>query len=122
MSTHQLTEREAKALEIANRAELVCKDGLWIVPSQSSSKNYTVNPDPSSLSCTCPDFESQQRPCKHALAVNIVLGRGNSQTQTATENGYGQKEVHAGLAELQPRAANREVTLSRVALSTVLQD
>src|SRR5262245_35990953 len=85
MSAHQLSERETKALEIAARAELVCKGGLWIVPSQSGSKTYTVNPDPESPSCSCPDFESQRLPCKHTLAVNIILGRGNSHAQTVTE-------------------------------------
>jgi len=69
-------------------APLTRKGGFWIVPSQSSAKTYTVDPDPESPRCDCPDFESRQLRCKHIYAVEITLKReytNDGQTQTVTE-------------------------------------
>src|SRR5690242_2183082 len=89
MNDTQLSNREQKAAEIAAFAKLTRKgDTVWIVASQSSSKNYTVNLDPESPRCTCPDFESRQARCKHIYAVEIALkaeGANERQTETATE-------------------------------------
>lgn len=89
METQQLSERESKALAIATHTKLVCKpNNTWIVPSQSGPKTYTVNPDPESPFCNCPDFEYHRARCKHVLAVEIVLKREivtEGQTQTVTE-------------------------------------
>jgi transposase len=89
MTTQQLSERESKALAIATHTQLVRKpNNTWIVPSQSGPKTYTVNPDPESPSCNCPDFEFRKTRCKHVLAVEIVLKREivtDGQTQTVTE-------------------------------------
>jgi SWIM zinc finger len=90
METQKLSERESKALAIATHTQLVRKpNNTWIVPSQSGAKTYTVNPDPESLFCDCPDFEYRRARCKHVLAVEIVLKReivtvGNTQTVTET--------------------------------------
>ena len=91
MTTQQLSARESKALAIATHTKLVRKpDNTWIVPSQSGPKTYTVNADPESPRCNCPDFEFRQARCKHVLAVEIVLQRevtvsNDGQTQTVTE-------------------------------------
>lgn len=89
MSTQKLSERESKALAIATHTKLVRKpNNTWIVPSQSGPKTYTVNPDPESPFCDCPDFEHRRARCKHVLAVEIVLKREivtTGQTQTVTE-------------------------------------
>src|SRR5215213_2629250 len=89
MSTPQLSERESKALAIATHTNLVRKpNNTWIVPSQSGAKTYTVNPDPESPFCDCPDFEFRRARCKHIYAVEIVLKREIvtvGQTQTVTE-------------------------------------
>lgn len=89
MESQQLSERENKALAIATHTKLVRKpNNTWIVPSQSGPKTYTVNPDPESPFCDCPDFEHRRARCKHVLAVEIVLKREivtNGQTQTVTE-------------------------------------
>jgi transposase len=89
MSTQQLSERESKALAIATHTQLVRNpNNTWIVPSQSGAKTYTVNPDPESPFCNCPDFEFRRARCKHVLAVEIVLKREivtNGQAQTVTE-------------------------------------
>jgi transposase len=87
--TTQLSERENKALAIATHTKLVRKpNNTWIVPSQSGPKTYTVNADPESPFCNCPDFEFRRARCKHVLAVEIVLKREivtDGQTQTITE-------------------------------------
>lgn len=92
MQTHQLSERETKARDIAARTQLIRNpNNTWLVPSQTgSAKQYTVNPDPESPSCSCPDFEYRRQRCKHVLAVEIVLKRevtvsNDGQTQTVTE-------------------------------------
>jgi transposase len=91
METQKLSERESKALAIATHTKLVRKpNNTWIVPSQSGPKTYTVNADPESPRCNCPDFEFRQARCKHVLAVEIVLQRevtvsSDGQTQTVTE-------------------------------------
>ena len=87
--TTQLSERESKAREIAAHSKLSCQRGLWLVPSQSGAKEYTVDPNPESPRCTCPDFEFRQARCKHIYAVEITLRReivteGNKQTVTET--------------------------------------
>ena len=88
--TQPVNEREQKALEIAARTKLTRKGDVWIVPSQSGPKKYTVNPDPESPRCTCPDFEFRQQRCKHIYAVEIVLQRevtvsNDGLTQTVIE-------------------------------------
>jgi len=88
--TTQLSERESKALAIATHTQLVRKpNNTWIVPSQSGPKTYTVNADPESPFCNCPDFEFRRLRCKHVMAVEIILKRevvtdGNRQTVTET--------------------------------------
>ena len=88
-ATRQLNERESKALAIATHTQLIRKpNNTWIVPSQSGPKTYTVNPDPESPFCDCPDFEFRRARCKHVLAVEIVLKREivtDGQRQTITE-------------------------------------
>jgi transposase len=89
--TTQLSERESKALAIATHTQLVRNpNNTWIVPSQSGANKYTVNPDPESPSCNCPDFEYRRQRCKHVLAVEIVLKHevtisNDGQIQTVTE-------------------------------------
>ena len=88
MTTHQPSEREAKAIEIAARTKLTRKGNFWIVPSQSGTKQYTVDIDSETPRCTCPDFESQQTRCKHIYAVEITLNRkvtGNRQAQPVAD-------------------------------------
>lgn len=65
--------REEKAIELANRGRVVKRPNGWLVYSLNSSEKYYVTILP--LSCTCPDFELRQEPCKHILAVQIVLSR-----------------------------------------------
>src|ERR1041385_5924761 len=73
--------RQQKAIEIAAKAKLTRKGDTWLVPSQS-------DPNPQAPTCTCPDFEARQLPCKHIFAVEIVVQReysNDGETQTFTE-------------------------------------
>jgi hypothetical protein len=81
--------RQQKAIEIAAKSRLTCQGGVWLVPSQSGPTEYTVDPDPQTPSCSCPDFEARQLRCKHIYAVEITLSRkivtdGHMQTVTET--------------------------------------
>src|SRR5689334_2449457 len=78
-----MTEREEKALVIAAKSKITKKGDVWRVPSQSGYKPYyEVDPNPESLRCTCPDFETRQQRCKHIFAVEYTLEREQSVTQT----------------------------------------
>ncbi len=59
--------RAIRGLEIASNSEITRDGNVWIVPSQSSSKTYSVNL--SRRTCTCPDFETNKQKCKHIYAA-----------------------------------------------------
>lgn len=65
--------REEKAIELADRGRVVKRPNGWLVYSLNSSEKYFVTVLP--LSCSCPDFDLRQEPCKHILAVQITLSR-----------------------------------------------
>jgi hypothetical protein len=67
--------REERGKQIA-AAGKVRKNGdyRWLVPSQSSAARYFVDlANVDQPSCTCPDFEERQLPCKHIFAVAYVV-------------------------------------------------
>ena len=58
-----------KAIAASGRLR-VAENGMWLVLSQNSpKKKYTV--DPIQQTCTCPDFEEWELPCKHIYAVRL---------------------------------------------------
>jgi transposase len=63
--------REERGLQIASLSNITRNGNLWIVPSQHSSKKYTV--DLNSVSCTCPDHEATRQKCKHIFAVEYFV-------------------------------------------------
>jgi transposase len=69
--------RELKALEIAARAKVAFADGVWIVPSQTTSGSYHVTLG-SAPSCPCDDFQLRKLPCKHILAARLVCARDHN--------------------------------------------
>ena len=76
--------RQAKGLEIAHNSGITREGDIYLVPSQSSSKRYSVNL--SSQTCTCPDFEENRGKCKHIHAVKFMLQReGGAQLPEAPE-------------------------------------
>src|SRR4051812_33958114 len=79
-----MTPREQRGLTIAALCRLNRVDGVWVVPSQSSTdKKYLV--DPKHETCTCPDFQENGCPCKHLHAVRFVLKRETAPDGTVTE-------------------------------------
>src|SRR5260370_11394273 len=66
--------RELKGLEIAARAKIAFCNGVWIVPSQTSSGSYHVAIG-SEPSCPCDDFQLRKLPCKHIIAAQLVCAR-----------------------------------------------
>ena len=66
--------RELNALEIAARSKITFSDGVWLVPSQTTSATYAVTLG-SEPFCPCDDFELRKQPCKHILAARLVCVR-----------------------------------------------
>lgn len=86
--------RELKGMQIAATMPLRRDTNGWIVPSQSGPGTYRVAPHPTTnaqvargqaeppagvqpFACNCPDFETRRLPCKHVLAVTMVIRREN---------------------------------------------
>lgn len=65
--------REQRGLEIAATKNLRQKGHLWLVPSSTGTGTYVVDHEPAT--CTCPDFELRQVPCKHVYAVEFTIRR-----------------------------------------------
>jgi uncharacterized Zn finger protein len=58
--------REQKGQQIASRAKITKQGNLYLVPSQSGKGKYQV--DPQAQTCSCPDYDFRQQPCKHVYA------------------------------------------------------
>ncbi len=73
----QIQRRQHDGLEIANRAKIERKrENAYIVSSLTKRKTrYTVIADPNNPTCTCPDHEMHQEPCKHIYAVQLLIQR-----------------------------------------------
>ena len=67
--------RQQQGLAIAAFAKIEKHRLGYRVPSQSSTGAYVVNLDGGDPFCSCPDFETRQRPCKHIYAVECVIRR-----------------------------------------------
>jgi hypothetical protein len=63
--------RQVRGLEIATTQPITNENGVWIVPSQTSSKRYSVNLF--IQTCTCADFEAHRIKCKHIHAAEAAL-------------------------------------------------
>ena len=66
-----MNARQIRGLEIATSQPITSENGVWIVPSQTSSKTYTVNLF--IQTCTCADFEAHRLKCKHIHAAEAAL-------------------------------------------------
>lgn len=81
-----------RALQIAATLPIKRTAKAWIVPSQSQAGTYSVtNPGQphadviGGLTCTCPDYEARQLPCKHVLAVEYTIRRETPAGDVVTE-------------------------------------
>jgi transposase len=63
--------KQLRGLEIATTKAITNEGGVWIVPSQTSSKTYTVNLH--IQTCTCADYGAHRAKCKHIYAVEYAI-------------------------------------------------
>jgi transposase len=71
--------RQLKGREIAVQGKIVRKGQLWIVPSQQRpSKKYKVDLLSKPATCSCADYESRRRKCKHIFAVEYLIEQAKS--------------------------------------------
>ncbi len=68
-----MDSRQLKGLHIAAASSIQQKGDTWVVPSERTSKKYTVRFTPLHQTCTCPDYEARQQKCKHVFAVERLL-------------------------------------------------
>lgn len=66
--------RQQRAIEILATGKIDRQGHIFFVPSQSGKPRRSVILDPAP-SCDCADFDTRQLPCKHILAVQIMLER-----------------------------------------------
>ena len=81
--------RMQRGLAIAAKVRLKRNQQGWTVPSQSGNGSYYTTID----FCTCPDFESRAKPCKHIFAVRFAIEREEGEQlngQTAITQEVGQ--------------------------------
>lgn len=76
--------RRKRGLELARVGKLRQKGEMWIVPSQTHCGTYLVEPG-ERPTCTCPDFELTQKPCKHVFAVEFTVQKVTAPDGTVTE-------------------------------------
>jgi len=68
--------RNLRGMEIAATTKIRCKDGVWIVPSQSGKEDtYKVDLRGGEPSCTCCDHEIAKAKCKHIYAAEFAHQR-----------------------------------------------
>lgn len=65
--------REQRGIALAKAKDIKQKGALWVVPSQSGSGSYVVEPGTQQPNCTCPDFETRGIKCKHLYAVEFTI-------------------------------------------------
>jgi transposase len=69
---HTNNARKQRAEEILATGKIDRQGHIFFVPSQSGKPRRSVIFEPTP-SCDCPDFELRQLPCKHILAVQLML-------------------------------------------------
>ncbi len=78
--------REERGMALAATKKLRSKQpGIWLVPSQTGNGDYMVNVASEEFTCSCPDFEIRQQPCKHIYAVAYTVVRERKPDGTVTE-------------------------------------
>lgn len=70
--------RQIRGLEIARNSKVTRVDNLWLVPSQSRPKKYAVDLSNDPPVCTCADYETNRRKCKHIFAAQYLLSQADT--------------------------------------------
>jgi transposase len=108
--------REQRGLVIAATKKLNQKGDLWLVPSATGTGTYVVDPTVyGTATCTCPDFELRQEPCKHVFAVEYTIRR-----ERMTPNGETVRETITYRQEWS--AYNAAQTNEKVRVAQLLRD
>jgi len=83
--TRGMDARKERGLQLAQHGTIVQLTQGWRVPASSGSGSYFVRLA-TKPSCTCPDFEYWQLPCKHSYAVEYLISWKTTTegTQTVT--------------------------------------
>src|SRR5205085_5355923 len=71
--------REQRGLQLVAGSQLR-SEGVWIVPSQSAAKTYTVDLNSVPPSCDCPDYKEHDFKCKHIFAAEYAAQCQQGQT------------------------------------------
>jgi transposase len=72
--------RASRGMEISATLQITCQDNVWLVPSQSSVRQYTVDLNATPPRCSCPDYASHGLKCKHIFAVEYTIRRESGET------------------------------------------
>jgi transposase len=67
--------REQRGLILAATKSIRKIGGRWVVPSQTGQGTYSVFLKSTERSCTCLDYETRRRDCKHVYAALYVMRR-----------------------------------------------
>jgi transposase/predicted nucleic acid-binding Zn finger protein len=70
-STDNLKKSRGRYIALTSKIEMV--RGAWLVPSETRSINYEVRTGLKGKFCSCPDYMTYNRPCKHVHAVEVML-------------------------------------------------
>lgn len=98
--------RRNKGKEIAKTGNVKMNGYKWVVPSQSSNKEYDVVLRLDKSTCTCQDFLGRGLKCKHIFAVEITLtktvdNQGNTTITQTKRITYKQDWANYRLAQTQ---------------------
>ena len=98
--------RKNKGKEIAKNGNVKMNGYKWVVPSQSSNKQYEVILRLDRSTCTCQDFLGRGLKCKHIFAVEITLtktvdNQGNTTITQTKRITYKQDWANYRLAQTQ---------------------
>jgi transposase len=101
----QIQKRKAKGFEIAKSGKVKLKDKVWLVPSQSSNKYYSVTLKIDKSECNCPDFVERGLKCKHIFAVEITITKeiNGSETKITKKITYSQNWSNYDKAQTQQK-------------------
>src|ERR1700731_4151068 len=82
-----LREERGRAIAEMGTVKQSDKDLVWLVPSQSGQRPYKVDLTGEEPTCTCPDFETNGKACKHvyAVAYTVVQKKNGDGSTTVTE-------------------------------------
>lgn len=104
------TGRRQRGLAIAAISRIERNRLGWKIPSQSSNGLYIVNLEGEPF-CTCPDFESRQRPASISTLAS-TLSNGRFRRMAPLPILSPSKLLTLGLPTTRPKPMNKSVSLS----------